>query len=87
MSLPKTSVDTGELSPVLDKEIARHPEFEEIGNRMLQQWEQGIALSLKAAWTQAGEGLYFDCPSDTMQRREINLPTLADGPFGYICGY
>jgi serine/threonine-protein kinase HipA len=29
--------------------IKGHPEFEEIGNRMLQQWEQGIATSLKAA--------------------------------------
>jgi serine/threonine-protein kinase HipA len=27
--------------------IKGHPEFEEIGNRILQQWEQGIALSLK----------------------------------------
>jgi hypothetical protein len=26
-----------------------HTEFTEIGNRMLQQWEQGVALSLKAA--------------------------------------
>jgi hypothetical protein len=26
-----------------------HPEFTEIGNRMLQQWKQGVALSLKAA--------------------------------------
>ena len=26
-----------------------HVEFVEIGNRMLQQWEEGVALSLKAA--------------------------------------
>ncbi|MGA8490330.1 MAG: hypothetical protein WB711_07910 [Terriglobales bacterium] len=26
-----------------------HAEFMEIGNRMLQQWEQSVALSLKAA--------------------------------------
>jgi DNA-binding transcriptional regulator YiaG len=26
-----------------------HAEFIEIGNRMLQQWEQGVAHSLKAA--------------------------------------
>jgi serine/threonine-protein kinase HipA len=26
-----------------------HAEFMEIGNRMLQQWEQGVAHSLKAA--------------------------------------
>ncbi|HEY6488085.1 MAG: type II toxin-antitoxin system HipA family toxin [Terracidiphilus sp.] len=29
--------------------IKDHPEFEDIGNRMLQQWEQGVAVSLKAA--------------------------------------
>jgi serine/threonine-protein kinase HipA len=29
--------------------IKGHPEFEEIGNRMLHEWEQGVALSLKAA--------------------------------------
>ena len=29
--------------------IEDHPDFEDIGNRMLQQWEQGAALSLKAA--------------------------------------
>ena len=29
--------------------IKGHPDFEQIGNRMLQQWGQGIALSLKAA--------------------------------------
>jgi serine/threonine-protein kinase HipA len=28
--------------------IKNHPEFENIGNRMLQQWEQGVALSLRA---------------------------------------
>src|SRR3984885_13317667 len=27
----------------------QHPQFAEIGNRMLQQWEEGVALSLKAA--------------------------------------
>jgi hypothetical protein len=26
-----------------------HAEFMEIGNRMLQQWEEGVALSLTAA--------------------------------------
>jgi serine/threonine-protein kinase HipA len=26
-----------------------HSEFEDIGNRMLQEWEQGVALSLKSA--------------------------------------
>jgi len=29
--------------------IKEHAEFEDIGNRMLQQWEQGVALSLKVA--------------------------------------
>lgn len=29
--------------------IKDHPEFEDIGSRMLQQWEQGAALSLRAA--------------------------------------
>jgi serine/threonine-protein kinase HipA len=29
--------------------ITDHAEFEEIGNRMLHEWEQGVALSLKAA--------------------------------------
>ena len=29
--------------------IKDHPDFEDIGNRMLQEWEKGVALSLKAA--------------------------------------
>jgi serine/threonine-protein kinase HipA len=29
--------------------MKEHAEFEEIGNRMLEEWEQGIALSLKTA--------------------------------------
>jgi hypothetical protein len=29
--------------------IKAHANFTEIGNRMLQKWEQGVALSLKAA--------------------------------------
>jgi serine/threonine-protein kinase HipA len=29
--------------------MADHPVFDEIGNRMLQQWEQGVALSLRVA--------------------------------------
>jgi hypothetical protein len=28
--------------------VKAHAEFIEIGNRMLQQWEEGVALSLKA---------------------------------------
>jgi serine/threonine-protein kinase HipA len=29
--------------------VKEHPVFDDIGNRMLQQWEQGVALSLRAA--------------------------------------
>lgn len=29
--------------------VKDHSEFEDIGTRMLQQWEQGVALSLRAA--------------------------------------
>jgi serine/threonine-protein kinase HipA len=29
--------------------MAEHPVFDDIGNRMLQQWEQGVALSLRVA--------------------------------------
>ena len=29
--------------------MLKRAEFMEIGNRMLQQWEQSVALSLKAA--------------------------------------
>jgi len=29
--------------------IKNHPEFEDIGNHMLHEWEQGVALSLKTA--------------------------------------
>jgi uncharacterized protein YehS (DUF1456 family) len=28
--------------------IKEHPDFAEIGERMLQEWEKGIALSLRA---------------------------------------
>ena len=35
-------------SPELHAYIKDHREFEDIGNRMLHEWEQGIALSLKA---------------------------------------
>lgn len=33
--------------------IKDHVEFEDIGNRMLHEWEQGVALSLKTALTRA----------------------------------
>ena len=39
----------GDASKGLSAYIKGHPEFEDIGNRMLQEWEQGVALSLKAA--------------------------------------
>jgi serine/threonine-protein kinase HipA len=29
--------------------IKEHKEFEEIGNRMLQHWDEGVALSVRAA--------------------------------------
>ena len=38
-----------ETSKELHAYIKGHAEFMEIGNRMLQQWEQGVAHSLKAA--------------------------------------
>jgi hypothetical protein len=38
-----------DTSKDLQAYIKAHAEFMEIGNRMLQQWEEGVALSLKAA--------------------------------------
>ena len=38
-----------ETSQELRAYIKGHPEFEDIGNRMLHEWEQGVSLSLKAA--------------------------------------
>ena len=38
-----------DTSKELDAYMKAHAEFLEIGNRMLEQWEQGVALSLKAA--------------------------------------
>ncbi|MGA9966123.1 MAG: hypothetical protein WBQ10_13065 [Terriglobales bacterium] len=38
-----------DTSKDLQAYIKAHAEFMEIGNRMLQQWEQSVALSLKAA--------------------------------------
>ena len=38
-----------EVSKGLRAYVKAHPEFAEIGNRMLQQWEQGVALSLRTA--------------------------------------
>src|ERR1700688_20227 len=38
-----------ETAEEVDFYAKEHPEFMEIGNRMLQQWEEGVALSLKAA--------------------------------------
>jgi serine/threonine-protein kinase HipA len=38
-----------DTSKELHAYIKEHAEFVEIGNHMLQQWEHGVALSLKAA--------------------------------------
>jgi len=47
--LERISGAIGDTSKELSAYIKGHPEFEYIGNRMLQEWEQGVALSLKAA--------------------------------------
>ncbi len=38
-----------DISKEMRAYIEHHPDFEDIGNRMLREWEQGVALSLKAA--------------------------------------
>jgi DNA-binding transcriptional regulator YiaG len=38
-----------ETSKDLQAYIKAHAEFMEVGNRMLQQWEEGVAVSLKEA--------------------------------------
>src|SRR6202051_3845404 len=47
--LERIEAAIADTSPGLHASINAHPEFMEIGNRMLQQWEEGVALSLKAA--------------------------------------
>jgi serine/threonine-protein kinase HipA len=47
--LERIDAAAADTSKELRAYIKDHPDFEDIGNRMLQQWEQGVALSLKAA--------------------------------------
>src|SRR6202522_3330861 len=47
--LERIEAAVADTSKELHVYIKEHAEFVEIGNRMLQQWEQGVALSLKAA--------------------------------------
>lgn len=47
--LERIDAAIADTSKELHAYIKAHAEFTEIGNRMLQQWEQGVALSLKAA--------------------------------------
>src|SRR5271154_3406416 len=47
--LERINAAIADTSHELRAHIKDHPEFEDIGNRMLQEWEQGVALSLKAA--------------------------------------
>jgi serine/threonine-protein kinase HipA len=46
--LERTEAAIADTSNDLQAYVKAHAEFMEIGNRMLQQWEQGVALSLKA---------------------------------------
>ena len=47
--LERIDAAIGDTSKQLHAYMKAHAEFIEIGNRMRQQWEQGVALSLKAA--------------------------------------
>jgi len=47
--LERIEVAIADTSKDLQAYIKAHAEFIEIGNRMLQQWEEGVALSLRAA--------------------------------------
>ena len=47
--LERIEAAIADTSKELQAYIKAHAEFIEIGNRMLQQWEQGVALSVKAA--------------------------------------
>jgi serine/threonine-protein kinase HipA len=48
-TLKRIEAAIADTSNELQAYIKAHAEFLEIGNRMLQQWEQGVALSLNAA--------------------------------------
>ncbi|HEY1580433.1 MAG TPA: type II toxin-antitoxin system HipA family toxin [Terracidiphilus sp.] len=47
--LDRINAAIADTSKELRTYIKDHSEFEDIGNRMLQEWEQGVTLSLKAA--------------------------------------
>lgn len=47
--LERTEAAIADTSKELRAHMKAHAEFVEIGNRMLEQWEQGVTLSLKAA--------------------------------------
>jgi serine/threonine-protein kinase HipA len=47
--LKRIEAAIADTSKELQAYMKAHTEFMEIGNRMLQQWEEGVALSLKAA--------------------------------------
>ena len=47
--LERIDAAIADTSKELHAYIKAHAEFTEIGNRMLQQWEQGVAFSLKVA--------------------------------------
>jgi hypothetical protein len=47
--------------------IKDHPDFEDIGNRMLREWEQGVALSLKAAWPEPPYRNWYPLPFESLQ--------------------
>ena len=47
--LERINAAIDDISKEIRAYIKDHPDFEDIGNRMLREWEQGVALSLKAA--------------------------------------
>src|ERR1700728_2557122 len=47
--LERVEAAIADTSKEMRASMKAHAEFMEIGNRMLQQWEEGVALSLKAA--------------------------------------
>jgi serine/threonine-protein kinase HipA len=47
--LERINAAIADSSQELRAYIKSHPAFEDIGNRMLQEWEQGVAVSLKSA--------------------------------------
>jgi serine/threonine-protein kinase HipA len=47
--LERIDAAIADTSKELHAYIKEHTEFAEVGNRMLQQWEQGVALSLKTS--------------------------------------